>query len=249
MAQPSKPVLQKPPGYRDPTLSGHAAPRPRPLPPRKPVLPPSFRPKPKRRSCRRICCCSLCILILVVLLFLAAAGGLFYLFFEPKLPVFHLRSFKIRRFKVTVEPDGTYLDAQTVVRIEAKNPNRKLTLYYGRSELQLSEERDGTELGSASQSGFTQEKGNVTVLKLTAGVKTVVEDGLGRKLKAGYRSKALVVAAEIRTRVGLGVGRWRIGTLGLSVVCGGGGDMSLKKLKGGVMPKCTIRILKWIHIH
>ena len=45
-----KPILQKPPSYRDPNS------KPLPPPPRKPMLTPSFQPKPKRRSCCRICC-------------------------------------------------------------------------------------------------------------------------------------------------------------------------------------------------
>ncbi|KAG5124981.1 hypothetical protein JHK82_031718 [Glycine max] len=42
--------ILKPPSYRDPNS------KPLPPPPRKPMLTPSFQPKPKRRSCCRICC-------------------------------------------------------------------------------------------------------------------------------------------------------------------------------------------------
>jgi hypothetical protein len=59
----------------------------------------------------------------------AVALGLLYLWFVPRLPVFHLQSFRIPQFKVTAKADGTYLDARTVTRVEVKNPNGKLSFF------------------------------------------------------------------------------------------------------------------------
>ncbi|KAK9279167.1 hypothetical protein L1049_012844 [Liquidambar formosana] len=150
MAEPVKPVLQKPPGYRDPNVPVQPAPRP---PVRKPALPPSFQPKKKRRSCCRIFCCSLCILTFILLLILAVSIGIFYIWFDPKLPVFHLQSFKVERFNVSVTSDGTFLDSRTVVRVEVKNPNSKLTVYYGGTRVKVTVGEDDTELGNSEFEG------------------------------------------------------------------------------------------------
>lgn len=241
--QPLKPPLQKPPGYRDPAAPGKPVVRP---PQRKPVLPASFQPRKKRRNWCRTCCCFLVVFFILLSLAVAIAGGVFYLWFEPKLPVFHLQSLRIPRFNVTVKPDGTYLDAGTVVRIEVKNPNGKLELYYGGTHVDVTAWGD-TELGTKDVGGFTQGKGNTTSLKVETTVKNqLVDDGIGRRLKNGYKSKELVVNIEGKTHVGYIVQGVKIGTAEVGVFCGG---VSLKKLDSGDMPKCSLDLLQWYHPH
>uniref|UniRef100_A0A5B6YGS2 Late embryogenesis abundant protein LEA-2 subgroup domain-containing protein n=1 Tax=Davidia involucrata TaxID=16924 RepID=A0A5B6YGS2_DAVIN len=243
MNEQRQPVLQKPPGYRDPSTPGQTHTRP---PFRKPVLPQSYRPEKKRsRSCCCLCCCFICILILVLLFLIVVAGGVFYLWFEPRLPIFHLKSLEFTRFNVTVNPDGAYLNSQTVVRVEARNANSELRVIYDRTEVWLSV--GNVELGSASLPGFTQEKKNITMLKFTTQAKNeLVDSGGGTKLKDGFRSKSLVVSAEIQSGIGLGSGGWNTNRVGVKVLCGG---VSLKQIEGGAMPKCSINFLKWININ
>ncbi|KAG6667019.1 hypothetical protein I3843_01G067300 [Carya illinoinensis] len=244
--QPLKPVLQKPPGYRDPSRPIQPGTRP---PPRKPALPPSFKPMKRRRSCCRACCCFLCVFFLVLVVVVAVAFGLFYLWFQPRLPVFHLQSFQIPRFTVTAKADGTYLDAQTVTRVEVKNPNGKLSLFYKQSTVKVTfsvGHEEDTEVGSKDVPEFTQGMANTTSIKVETGVKNqLVDDGEGRQLKARFHSQELVVNVEVRSGVGFFVDGLRIGPLGVKVLCGG---VSLKKLETGDMPKCTVTTLKWINI-
>ncbi|XP_010251538.1 PREDICTED: uncharacterized protein LOC104593414 [Nelumbo nucifera] len=244
MAETAKPVLQKPPGYRDPNTPVPSVRRPPPI--RK--LPPSFHPKTRNRGCRRFCCCFLCIFVFTALVLVALAGALFYLWFQPKLPTFYLRSFQMPRFNVSVMIDGTYLDSQTVVRFETTNPNHKITFYYGESQVRVTVgEEDGVDLGSTFVPAFTQGRRNTTVLKFGTQVKhMLIDDGDGTKLKAGFQSKQLVIFVEVRTKVGLGVQRWRMGMLSVKVLCG---DVSLKKLEDGAMPRCDVNLLKWINLH
>lgn len=244
--QPLKPPpLQKPPGYRDPAAPGKPVARPLQ---RKPVLPASFHPRKRRRNWCRTCCCFVFVFLLLLTLAVAIAGGIFYLWFEPKLPVFHLQSLRIPQFNVTVKPDGTYLDAGTVTRIEVKNPNGKLELYYGGTHVEVSVgEDEDAELGRKDLEGFTQGKENTTSLKVETTVKNqLVDDGLGKRLKSGHKSKDLVVKIEAKTSVGYIVQGVKIGTVEVGVLCGG---VSLKKLDSGDMPKCSIDLLKWIKIH
>ncbi|KAA3475216.1 protein YLS9-like [Gossypium australe] len=241
---PVKPVLQKPPGYKDPN-SPAGQPRFRP-PPRKPVLPPSFHPKKRKISYGRACCCCFCIFFLIFLLLILICGAVFYLWFDPKLPGFHIQSFRISRFNVTKKPDGTYLDARTTTRLEVKNPNGKMTYYYGDTEVAVSFGEGGyeTELGTTTVPAFTMLEKNTRSLRVeTKESNKLVVDEVGNKLVARYRSKSLPVNVEARTKVGVGVAGLKIGMVGVTVKCDG---MSKKQLDGGDMPKCVINMLKCI---
>ncbi|XP_044502370.1 NDR1/HIN1-like protein 13 [Mangifera indica] len=243
--QKGKPILQKPPGYKDPTVPVQRNPR---APPRKLVLPPSFHQKKQRMSFRRICCCSFCILTLLLVTIISISFAVFYLWFDPKLPVFHLQSFSFRFFNVSVKTDGTYLNVATLTRVEARNPNEKLTYYYGVSEVEVSAGKDKEiEFGSKNLAGFTQAKHSMTSLKIETKNNQLVEDGAGTRLMSRYKNKDMVVNVDIRTRVGVGWKGWKIRplNLGVNVICGG---VTLKTLNGE-MPKCTINLLKWINIH
>ncbi|TYH43125.1 hypothetical protein ES332_D11G106800v1 [Gossypium tomentosum] len=244
---PVKPVLQKPPGYKDPNSpAGQRRFRP---PPRKPVLPLSFHPKKRKTSYGRACCCCFCIFFLIFLLLILICGAVFYLWFDPKLPGFHIQSFRISRFNVTKRPDGTYLDARTTTRLEVKNPNGKMTYYYGDTEVEISFGEGGyeTELGTTTVPAFTMLEKNTRSLRVeTKASNKLVVDEVGNKLRARYRSKSLPVNVEARTKVGVGVAGLKIGMVGVTVKCDG---MSKKQLDGGDMPKCVINMLKWLNIH
>ncbi|KAJ7951260.1 putative Late embryogenesis abundant hydroxyproline-rich glycoprotein family [Quillaja saponaria] len=244
MAEPPlKPTLQKPPGYRDPTNPGRPIPR---QPVRKPAIPPSFRPKKKSRSCCRACCCFFCIFILILIVLFLIAGGLFYVWYEPKLPEFHLQTFRLPQLNVTVRPDGTYLNAETVTRVEVKNPNNKLGWYYDGTRFEISI-GDDTVLGSKNIPNFSVGKGKTTSLKVETSVKNqLINDGKGKKLKSQISSKDLMVFVDVKTKAGLILEGWKVGTVEINVLCG---DVKLKNLENGEMPKCTINLLKWINIH
>ncbi|TYI50802.1 hypothetical protein E1A91_D12G128200v1 [Gossypium mustelinum] len=241
---PLKPVLQKPPGYRDPNLPAAAQSGFRP-PPRKPVLPPSFNPRRRNRSFCRVCCCWLCIFVLVLVLLAVIGGLVFYIWFDPKFPVFHIRSFRITRFNVTERPDGTYLDATTTTGLEMKNPNVKITYYYGKTEVGVSvgEGGDETPVGTTAVPGFTMWKQSTMSLKVETKVSnTLVDDWVGKRLRSRYRNKILAVKVEARTKVGVSVTGLKVGKVAVTVKCDG---ITMKELDGGDMPKCVIDMLKW----
>ncbi|KAJ8621646.1 hypothetical protein MRB53_030175 [Persea americana] len=236
----SLPVLQKPPGYRDPNAP-HPPSKPKPPPPRK-TLPPSF---PHRRRRSRHCCRCCCLLSVLLLLFFAAAASLFYLWSKPHLPIFHLQSLRTPLLKIAVKPDGTFLSAQTVVRIQATNPNGKFQFYYGRSQARITVD-DGVDLGSGDFPRFGQSQKNTTVMKFSSQVKeALIDDGVGSSLRARARSRRLDVHVEVRTRFGVRLGNWSLGKVGIRVLCGG----TLKRLQGGERPQCKINLLKWINLN
>ncbi|KAM7277347.1 hypothetical protein ACFE04_019213 [Oxalis oulophora] len=241
-APPLKPLVPKPPGYRDPT-----APPPvrQPLPVRrKPVhLPPSLQ-KPKRSSCCRICCCSFCLFLLILTFVTLISAGIFYLWFDPRFPIFHLQSIRTNRFNVTVKSDGSYLSAETAIRLEVRNPNGKLTYHYGGSnwEVTVGEDKD-TDIGSARLDGFNQGRKNTTSLRVVSKVSGLaVDDGVGSRLKARYRTKALIINVDVKTTVAVGLYSYLLGSVPIEIQCGG---VTLKRLQSGEMPKCTINFLRW----
>ncbi|GLU00773.1 hypothetical protein SLE2022_181180 [Rubroshorea leprosula] len=240
------PVLQKPPGFRDP--NGLPA-RPAKPVPRKVALPPSFNPKKKRRNCCPACYCCCCVFLLILVILIVICGIVFFFWFDPKLPTFHIQSFRFTRFNVTSRTDGQYLDAQTVTRIEVRNPNEKISFYYGATEVDVSvgEGDDQTELGTARLPAFTQKNQITTSLKIETKVDDQqVNEGTGDRLLARFGSKNLAVKVEVRTKVGVGVGAMKFGKFGVTVTCRGA---TLKELNGSTMPKCDITLLRWITIH
>lgn len=245
-----KPVLQKPPGYRDPNM---ATPPPPPPPvaarPQQPMrktaaMPSSFRPKKKRRSCCRFCCCCICITLVLLIFLLLVGTAVFYLWFDPKLPAFSLASFRLDGFKLADDPDGASLSATAVARVEMRNPNSKLVFYYGNTvvEMSVGSGNDETEMGQTTINGFRQGPKNSTSVKVETTVKNqLVERGVAKRLAAKFQSKDLVINVVAKTRVGLGVAGIKIGMLAVNLRCGG---VSLNKLDTD-SPKCTLNTLKW----
>ncbi|XP_061363385.1 NDR1/HIN1-like protein 13 [Gastrolobium bilobum] len=235
-----KPILQKPPGYRDPNTQPAMA---KPLPPRKPVLPPSFRPKPKRRGCCRICCCTCCIIILVLIFASVIAAGLIYVLYDPSVPEFHLTSFRVPKLNITDKGDGAYLDADTATRVEVKNRNSKIVWQFEQTSLQILADNGDLNLGSTKVSGFTVKEKGMSQWKGETSVRGEALDAKQkRKLKSMIESKALIPTVEVQTRTGFSMQGWKSGTLGISVVCG---DVTMRQIENGDMPRCSVTVLKW----
>uniref|UniRef100_A0A7N0UFT2 Late embryogenesis abundant protein LEA-2 subgroup domain-containing protein n=1 Tax=Kalanchoe fedtschenkoi TaxID=63787 RepID=A0A7N0UFT2_KALFE len=239
MAEPPPLPLKKPPGYRDPSAPVYPPPNP-----------PLRRQKQRRTTLCRICCCCCVVIILTLLILALTAIGIFYLWFNPKLPVFHLRSLRLDPFNISVRSNGTYLSAAATARIDARNPNQLLDIRYtdmtGNVMVGDGERMD---LGLARQSGFVQGKRNTTSLKFMTNVKDLaVGDSRGATLRAKWMSRELAVSVELKSGVGYVGGGLRSRTVGVRVVCG---NVTLKKLEddGDGLPKCTINFFKWINIH
>lgn len=250
-----KPELQKPPGYRDPTASPSAAPKP---PPRRRPLPPSFRqpgkPLPRRHRSRRSCCFRFCcwasLAALLAAALIAVAAGLTYLWFQPRLPSFRLQSLNATRLRVADQSDGTFLDATTSVGILFVNPNRKIVIEYcdGEARVTVADEDGDIDIGVAAVAGFEQGRRNRTVVRFAAAAKAVaVDDVAGGRIREGYKSNEVRLGVSLRTRMGLTVGGIRTGKVPIRVGCG---PVSLKQgLNGAVPPLCRFYWFRWINLH
>jgi len=235
--------LQKPPGYRDASIPIQ---RPQPPPPRKAAaLPPSFYQKKRRNWCRMCCCCT-CIVLVLLILLIIAAGAFFYAWFDPKLPVVHLKTIKFSKFNVTNTDAGPALDAQSSLDIEIKNPNKHFELEYDKTRVVLNA-GNGENLGEQTLPGFTQGKNNVTTLKFTI---KASQELLAKKdadmIINGFKNKNLVVSPEVRTGIGLKGNGWKTGIVQVDVICAG---LTLNQIQNSATPECHIKLLDWVYIN
>ncbi|XP_042393011.1 uncharacterized protein LOC121984238 [Zingiber officinale] len=251
----SKPVLQKPPGYRDPQAPPPTVPKP---PPRRRPLPPSFRQPgkalPRRHRSRRSFWCRFCCwasaVVLAFAALIAVAAGLTYLWFQPRFPSFRLELLNATRLRVTSRPDGTFLDAATAVGILISNPNGKIILDYGDGEarVRVVDDDGDVDVGVAKVAGFEQGRRNRTVVRFwTAGKSVAVDEIAGGRIQGGFRSKEVKLGLSLRTRVGLRVGDASTGKVPIRVGCG---PVSLKQgVSHGTLPSCRFYLFRWINLH
>lgn len=225
------PPLRKPPGFRDPNMKIHHHQPPQSL--------------KRRRACCRSCCCCFCIGLIILLLVSISAGLTLYLWFQPRLPQIHLKSVAFSNFNVTTTPDGPVLDAASTLAFEIRNPNQNLGIVYERSHVLLSAVNGDVSLGERRVAGFSQGRDDVTVLKLVMKVEKEIVDGKSaEELMKGFKSRNLVVSAEIRSGIEVRHGRWATAPVEVVVECGGV-KLSVVERGSGSMPKCRIKMFNW----
>ncbi|KAL5061257.1 hypothetical protein RYX36_032861 [Vicia faba] len=236
--EPKPIILQKPPGYRDPTT-----PQKHPPPRKAPALPPSFRPKPKKRRYCRMCCCTVCILLLILILIFILLIALFHILYQPSLPEFRLGSFRVSAFKITTNADGGSLNADTTTMVDIKNRNTKIAWHFDQSSVQIRADNSDLNLGSTKVAAFDVKERDVSKLKAQTKVRHEVLDARQkRRLKSVFESKALMPNVEVKTRTGVNVQGWKSMTIGVTVVCGGA---TIRQIQNGDSPHCSFTILKW----
>ncbi|XP_061959723.1 NDR1/HIN1-like protein 6 [Populus nigra] len=118
-------------------------------------------PKKRRSCCCRFLCWTLSLLLLLILV-IGAVAGILYLVFQPKLPKFSIDTLQITRFNLTT---NSSLSATFNVTITARNPNKKVGVYYeGGSHISVW--YTGTNLCQGSLPKFYQGHRNTTVLNV-----------------------------------------------------------------------------------
>lgn len=231
------PPLAKPPGFREP---GH--PIHKPPPSRKANLPPSFYPQKKKRGFCCRCCCCLFIFIILLTLFFISFGGFFFLWYEPRVPLFDLKSFQVNKFNITSTPGGPNLDSQMSVSMEFKNTNKNIKLVYDRIAMSwYSDDIAPREMALEIMPGFIQEPNNSTVVKFSMKGYQLLDDSNAKRVKDKFRAKSLMITVDIRTGIGMVLSGLKIGTIEVNLICGA---FSLKQIHDGVMPKCKVFVFR-----
>ncbi|KAM7267715.1 hypothetical protein ACFE04_009881 [Oxalis oulophora] len=133
-------------------------------------------PKPKRRH--NICCRCFCwtfSILLTLIIIIAAIIGILYLVFQPKLPKYTVDKLSVTKFEQ--QSDNSTLYAEFNVTITAKNPNKKIGIYY-QDGSHISGWYNNTKLCEGSMPIFYQGHKNTTVLNLALKGQTEDSNGL-----------------------------------------------------------------------
>ncbi|KAI9381656.1 hypothetical protein POPTR_015G148200v4 [Populus trichocarpa] len=118
-------------------------------------------PKERSSCCCRFLCWTLSLLFLLILL-IGVVAGILYLVFQPKLPKYSIDRLQITQFNLT---NNSSLTATFDVTITARNPNKKVGVYYeGGSHISVW--YTGTNLCQGSLPRFYQGHRNTTVLNV-----------------------------------------------------------------------------------
>ncbi|KAL3517250.1 hypothetical protein ACH5RR_024152 [Cinchona calisaya] len=237
------PPLAKPPGFREPGL-----PIQKPQPPaRQANLPPSFYTHKKHRNFCCRCCCCFFVFIILLSLFFVSFGGFFYLWYEPRVPLFALKSFQVNKFNVTSTPAGPTLNSQISVSIEFKNANKNIKLVYDKISMSWNSDDIGPgEIGQESVAGFIQEQNNMRVVNFSLKGNSPLDDPSAKKVMNKFRAKSLMANVEVRTGIGMVLSGLKIGTVEVKVTCNAS---SLKEIQDGSMPKCKVFVFRLINIY
>ncbi|KAK7387327.1 hypothetical protein VNO78_28047 [Psophocarpus tetragonolobus] len=134
---------------------------------------------PKKRSC---CCRFMCwtfSILLILIIAIAITIGILYLVFRPKLPKYSVDNLRISQFNAS---DNNTLYASFNVRITARNPNKKIGIYYeGGSHIRAL--YMDTQLCEGSLPKFYQGHRNTTVLDLPLTGQTDDASGLVNRIQ------------------------------------------------------------------
>ncbi|XP_027103405.2 NDR1/HIN1-like protein 13 [Coffea arabica] len=233
------PPLAKPPGYREPGLPVQKPPEPL----GKGNLPPSFyTEEEKRRGCCCRCCCCLFIFIILLTLFFISFGGFLYLWYEPRAPLFSLKSFQVNEFNITSTADGPTLHSKMSASLEFKNANKNIKMVYDRIALSwYSDDIASGELGQDTVPGFVQEPNNVRVAKFSMKGNLPLDGSSVKKVTDRIRAKSLMTHVEVRTGIGMVLSGLKIGTVEVKLACEAS---SLKHIQEGAMPKCKAFVFR-----
>ncbi|CAN8241463.1 unnamed protein product [Cochlearia groenlandica] len=101
------------------------------LPIRRPIPPHAMSRTKKRNLCCK-CFCWVLSLVIIALIALAVAIGVIYFVFHPKLPRYDVNSLRVTNLGINLDLS---LSAMFNVEITARNPNKKIGIYYEKGGL------------------------------------------------------------------------------------------------------------------
>lgn len=161
------------------------------------------KPPKKRRSCLRRCLCWTFLFILILTVAIAATAGILYLVFRPKLPKYSVSKLQVTQFNLS---DDQSLSAALDVTITARNPNKKIGIYYeGGSRISVL--YSGTKLCEGALPKFYQGHRNTTELVVplagrTENATTLIEEVQTELNNTGYVPLNLRVRQPVRVKLG-----------------------------------------------
>ncbi|KAK9117803.1 hypothetical protein Scep_015896 [Stephania cephalantha] len=160
-------------------------------------------PKRRRRSCCCRCLCWTLSLILLLVIIIAAAAGILYLVFRPKLPKYSIDQLTISDFQLST---NNSLYARFDVTITARNPNKKIGIYYKKGS-RLSVFYSDTKLCEGALPVFYQGHRNTTAMQVALTGQNANASGLLASVTEQQRQTGkipLTLRARVPVRVKVG---------------------------------------------
>ncbi|XP_058185482.1 NDR1/HIN1-like protein 6 [Rhododendron vialii] len=182
--------------------SDRGAPAPAEYPPFGRTIPVTHSRPPKRRSCWCKCFCWTISLLIFLILVLGILAAIIYFVFKPKIPKYSVDDLTITQF--SLNNDNT-LYATFDVNITARNPNKKIGIYY-ESGSSISVWYVSTQLCQGSLPKFYQGHQNTTVLTVALTGQTQDAANLLQSLQAQQQTGSipLRMRATVPVRIKLG---------------------------------------------
>lgn len=180
-----------------------------------PYYPPLKPPKRRCCSCKRCLCCTCCLLFIIIII-IAALSAAFYFVFQPKIPKYSVDSMRITQFNFN--NDMSLLFATFNVNITARNPNKKIGIYYENGS-QLSVWYTGVQLCEGSLPRFYQGHQNTTVLSLDLSGQTQNVTGLLQALQVDQQRGSIPLNLRAKVPVKLKIGNLKLMKWNFLVKC------------------------------
>ncbi|GAB4855272.1 hypothetical protein Ancab_023892 [Ancistrocladus abbreviatus] len=174
-----------------------------PPPPIRRTIPPYYSKPPKRRSCCCRCLCCFLGFLITFIVTIAILAGVFYLIFHPKLPKYSIDSLRITSFNVS---NNNSLSATFDVNLTARNPNKKIGIYYLDGSW-ISVSFGDTELCTGSLPTFYQGHRNTTVMDVELSGETQDASNLMTAVQEQEKQTGnipLVVRAKVPVKIKFG---------------------------------------------
>lgn len=179
---------------------------PPPPPPLHRTIPYAPMKPPKRRSCCKRCLCWTFALVLLQIIVIGVLAAVIFFVFRPKVPKYSVDAMRITEFNLG---NDNSLSATFNVNITARNPNKKIGIYYeGGSHLSVW--YTGRKLCEGSLPKFYQGHRNTTVLSLALAGQTADAAGLLQSLQADQQTGSIPLNLRARVPVRLKLGKLKL---------------------------------------
>ncbi|XP_047967476.1 NDR1/HIN1-like protein 6 [Salvia hispanica] len=162
-----------------------------------------MKPPKRRGSCFKKCLCWTLALIIIQIILIGILAAIIYFVFDPKIPKYSVDAMRITELSPSTVDNS--LSATFNVNITARNPNKKIGIYYeGGSHLSVW--YTGTKLCEGSLPKFYQGHRNTTQLSLVLTGQTQDASGLLASLDAQRQTGnvPLNLRATVPVRIKLG---------------------------------------------
>ncbi|KAL6507264.1 hypothetical protein OROGR_023459 [Orobanche gracilis] len=179
-----------------------------PSPPLHRTIPyaPPLKPPRKGSNCCKKCLCWTISLLLLQIVILGILAGVGYLVFRPEIPKYSVDSITVTRFNLNSDNS---LSTGFDVNITARNPNKKIGIYY-ESGSHLRVLYRGTQLCEGSLPKFYQGHRNTTLLAVALAGQAGDAAGLLQSLQTEQQTGSIPLDLRGRVPVRIRLGRLKL---------------------------------------